>query len=315
MQQSNFNIAMSEHFCFLLFDGFSNHCLANAVEPLRAANRLSGQDLYKWSFASENGKSIVSSSGLPVATDVTLEQCEGDILFVMPSYDYKEHNKATLHKKLRFARTRFGLLAALDTGSWMLADANILDGYQATIHWDEFEDFKDYFPHVQAQRARYIFDRDIITCSGAATVFDLAIELITRAHGATLALDVAQLFMTKLPDVSEYYDKVPHSDLVRRTVAMMKDHLENPKTIVKLSRDLGCSQRKLEILVDRELQATPQQLYQHLRLSHAFKLLRETDLTIAEISVRCGYQNQSAMGRAFKHEYGQPPGKMRHRNN
>lgn len=306
---------MSEHFCFLLFDGFSNHCLANAVEPLRAANRLSGQYLYKWSFASENGESIVSSSGLPVVPDVTLDQCEGDILFVMPSYEYKEHNKATLHGKLRFARERFALLAALDTGSWMLADAGILDGCQATIHWDEFEDFKDSFPHVQAQRASYIFDRDIITCSGAATVFDLAIELITRANGATLALDVAQLFMTKLPDVSEHYDKVPQSELVRRTVAIMKDHMERPKTIASLSRDLGCSQRKLEMLIGRELQATPQQLYQHLRLSYAFKLLRETDLTIAEISVRCGYQNQSAMGRAFKNEYGKPPSKMRHRNN
>lgn len=311
MQNSNFTLRSSQHFCFLLFDGFSNHCLANAVEPLRAANMISGKSLYRWSFASLSGAGIVSSSGLPVTPHAALEQVAGDLLLVMPSYGFLGYCQPPLRRALRRAEARFEGLATLDTGSWLLAYAGLLDGYQATIHWEEFAAFADGFPQVQAVRQRYTLDRDRITCSGATAAFDLVLELITRAHGPALALEVGQIFMTRLPESSILYEGVVRDRLVRRALMIMRDNLERPYRISTLSKALGCSQRKLEQQFRRDLGATPQRLYRRLRLSHIRKLLQETDLGIAEIALRSGYENVSAMTRAFRGEFGMTPSAMR----
>ena len=73
----------------LLFDRFSNHCLANAVEPFRAANMLSRKELYRWQFVTWDGRDVVSSSGLPVTPGARLaDHPGGDYLFLLPSYGY-----------------------------------------------------------------------------------------------------------------------------------------------------------------------------------------------------------------------------------
>lgn len=302
---------MAQNFCFLLFDGFSNHCLANVVESLRAANTLSGQSLYKWSFVSEFGKKVTSSSGLSVAPSQKLNDSEGDMLLTMSSYHFKQHSNSALNAKLCRAKERFGSIAGLDTGSWLLAAAGMLNGYQATIHLDEFEEFAETFPEVIARRTQMTIDRDRITCSDAAAAFDLAHELITLIHGPTLAFEVGQLFVTRLPEASNLHKRIPFDRLVRRAVIIMKDRIETPISIKRLASELGCSQRKLEKHFDNELQVTPQQFYKRLRMSQAHKLLRESNLSIAEISVRCGYKDVSAMGRAFRSEFEKSPREVR----
>lgn len=295
------------HTCFLLFDGFSNHCLANAVEPLRAANTISGRDLYRWSFASLTGAGVTSSSGLPVTPHAALAEVEGDMLMVMPSYGYLSHSTYSAQTSLRRAARRFAVVAGLDMGSWLMADAGLLEGRRATIHWEEFESFAEAFPQVVAQRSRYIIDGNRITCSGATAAFDLALDLIRSAQGGALALEVAQIFMTRLPETSAPYEGYATDRLVRSALLVMRDTLERPLPIGALARRLGCSQRKLEAHVSRAFGITPQRLYRRLRLSRARKLLAETDLTIAEITVRCGYENASAMSRAYRAEFGMSP--------
>lgn len=300
--------------CFLLFDGFSNHCLGNAVEPLRAANTLSGRELYRWQFVSVTGQGVTSSSGLPVMPHECLRLAEGDMLVVMPSYGYLGWCTGTTLRALRSTAFRFATIAGFDTGSWLMAEAGLLDGYHATIHWDEFQAFQDQFPTVDAIRSRFVFDRDRITCAGATAAFDLTLELILRVHGPALAMEVAQIFMTQLADVANLYQGVPRGRLIRRVIAKMRDNVEHPLPITKLAKDLGCSHRKLANLVRQELGLTSQALYRRIRLSHVRKLLDETDLPIGEIAIRAGYENASALSRAFRMEFGVTPSGLRARS-
>ena len=115
----------------LLFEAFSNHCLANAIEPLRAANTLSRQTLYDWRYHTMDGEPVASSSGLSISPDGQLKDARGDILLVMPSYDFRKH--ATWHatRGLNAASKRHAQVAGLDTGSWLLAEAGLLNGYQS----------------------------------------------------------------------------------------------------------------------------------------------------------------------------------------
>ena len=298
---------MTQQFTILLFDGFSNHCLANMVEPLRAANNLSRQALYAWAFCSIDGGAVRSSSGLVVTPDGALRDQRGDVLVVMPSYFYLDLDTRPVIAALLAAAGRHGQLAGLDAGSWLLARAGLLDNRRATIHWDELSRFEEEFPAVDAVQERYVIDGDRLTCSGALAAFDLASALIRRDHGPLLSIEVAHLLMSRRGAGSAALPLKSEDALVNRALTVMQANLETPLSIRDVARRIGCSQRRLETLVQAELDRTPQALYRRLRLNLARRLSEETDQSIAEIASRCGYENASAMTRAFKAEFGQTP--------
>ncbi|MGI9368671.1 MAG: GlxA family transcriptional regulator [Ruegeria sp.] len=298
----------------LLFDGFSNHCLANTIEPLRAANTLSGRELYRWQFLSLQPGAINSSSGLQVAPHGTLIDASGDLLAVMPSYGFLDHSGWRTQAGLRAAETRFRVIAGMDTGSWLMAEAGLLKNHRATIHWEELTGFSERFPEVAACRERFVIDRDRITCSGAMAAFDLVMHLIGRDQGQALALEVAQLFMSRDSARSHSGGVGPASGYVNKALALMQEHLETPLPIPEIAKRIGRSQKVLEARMLSDLGASPMQVYRRLRLNLARKLVAETDLSVSEIALRSGYENPSAMTRAFSAEFGTTPRAVRSEN-
>ena len=290
----------------LLFDRFSNHCLANVLEPLRAANDLSSQQVFEWNIVVLGGQRVRSSSGLRLEGDAQLADMRGDILMVMPSYGFLTHANVTSSRALRAAARRFDILAGLDTGSWLLAEAGLLDGYRATIHWDELDRFSERFSDIDVQKEAVIYDRDRITCGGASTAFALAMQMIEKQHGAALRLRVEHLF-------SGAYAQRPvrRGGIAARAVDLMRAHIEEPLQIAQLAQQLGRSQKHLEQQMLARLGAAPQVIYRRIRLERARQLSLDTTISVAEISVRCGYQDASAMTRAFRSEYGTTPQALR----
>ena len=290
----------------LLFDRFSNHCLANVLEPLRAANDLSSQQVFEWNIVVLGGQRVRSSSGLRLEGDAQLADMRGDILMVMPSYGFLTHANVTSSRALRAAARRFDILAGLDTGSWLLAEAGLLDDYRATIHWDELDRFSERFSDIDVQKEAVIYDRDRITCGGASTAFALAMQMIEKQHGAALRLRVEHLF-------SGAYAQRPvrRGGIAARAVDLMRAHIEEPLQIAQLARQLGRSQKHLEQQMLARLGAAPQVIYRRIRLERARQLSLDTNISVAEISVRCGYQDASAMTRAFRSEYGTTPQALR----
>ncbi len=294
----------------LLFPRFSMHCLANAVEPLRAANSLSARELYVWQFLTVDGQPVTSSSGLPVTPDASLGQASGDLLFLMPSYDVRRLANAATSRALRAASRRFGTLVGMDMGSWLLAAADLLAGHRATIHWEEFEAFSEAFPEVESVKKRLVMDRDRWSCGGAMTAFDLMLRMIAKDHGEALRLEVAALFMQGEADAA-LPEMRTGSDLVAAAVATMRDRLEDPIRIADLARSLGVGQRKLESVFRRQLGAPPRTVYRRLRLVAARRYVEQTRLSVAEIAIRCGYADPASMTRAFSAEFGETPRKIR----
>ncbi len=281
------------------------------VEPLRAANTLSRQTLYEWRYFSPNGASIESSSGLRVSPHAALGEETGDFLVVMPSYGFLELSNKQTSQLLRAAARRHKKLAGLDTGSWLLAHAGLLDECRATIHWDELVRFEEEFPEVQAVQERFVIDGDRLTCSGAMAAFDLAASLISSDHGPLLSMEVAHLLMNRGAAAQYSVPLKSRDTVVNRAMTLMQNNIETPLSIQQIAKSIGCSQKKIEVRVQAELKTTPQALYRRFRLNVARNLAMETDQSIAEIASRCGYDNPSAMTRAFRAEFGQSPTTLR----
>lgn len=298
----------------LLFDAFSTHCLANAVEPLRAANTLARRQLYQWSYLGLDGAPVLSSSGLPVTPEARLaDHPEGDLLLVIPSYDYTRHATPACLRALRAAAGRFRRVAGFDTGSWIMAAAGLLDGQRATIHWDELERFAEAFPDVKVTTDRFVAEGRMLSCGGGVTALELMLALIREAHGPMLALEVGALFMYGERALDAPVPPSPGNE-VAAAVAVMRRHLEAPLPIAAIARRIDLSQRGLESAFRQQTGQSPRDVYIALRLNAARRMVEQTRLSVAEIAMRAGYDDASAFTRAFRRAFDATPQGLRHQN-
>ncbi len=307
------SVTKSRKLSVLLFDRFSNNCLANAIEPLRAANEISGQRLYDWQFVTLDGEPIHSSSNLKIVPDGSLnDACSGYAILVLCSYDFLLHGTPACLAALRTAATRHEVMIAMDAASWLLASAGLLHERRATIHWEEQVRFAERFPDVTTLRDRYVIDGDRISCTGAMAAYDLSSQLVADHHGEALRLEVGLMLMHDGTSSQQAYPlPQARSDVVKRSIKIMLENQEAPLSVSTLASRAGLSQRRLQDLFSKELGTTPSVVYRRIPLATARHLVSDGSLPIGEIACRCGYQNVSAMIRAFVAEFGVPPGKLR----
>lgn len=299
----------------LIFDQFSNLCLANCLEPLRAANTLNRNRLFDWQILTRDGAGAVSSSQmrvLPHANLTDLAPC--DYLFVLASYAHETHDIGVNRRALRIAASKARVCVGLDTAPWLLASAGLLEGRRATVHWDLLDAFTERFLDVQAERSRVVRDGRVITCAGAMSALDMTLGLIADHAGLAVRLDVEALFMQGDPPVNAPQERGAVTDpLVRKALAAMRQNLERPLSLIELSRGLSCQPRTLDRRFRNRLGAPPGTVYRHLRLSAARKLLENSTLGVAEIALRCGYESPAALTRAMRAHYGATPSVLRRR--
>jgi transcriptional regulator GlxA family with amidase domain len=300
-------------FAFLIFDQFSNLCLANCLEPLRAANTLTETRAFNWKIYTHDGAPALSSSGLQVLPHASLSELEAcDYLFVTASYGHEGLDTRQTRRDLRRAARLAEITVGLDTGPWLMASAGLLDGRRATVHWDVLDAFSGQFRTVDAVEARVVSDGPRVTCAGAMSAFDLTLGLISTHLGLSARLDVEGLFIYGDPPSGMHREG--RDPLVRKALKLMRENPENPLNLTQLAQKLSCQPRTLDRHFRRALGAPPGEVYRHLRLSMARKLLEGTTLNLVEIALRCGYESPAALSRAIRKLYGAPPKQLRQQN-
>jgi transcriptional regulator GlxA family with amidase domain len=302
---------------FLIFDQFSNHCMANCLEPFRAANTLATQERYRWNIVTVDGLPVKSSSDLRLMPDQALNKTSrADFLFVIASYDFRQRDTAQTRRALRSAAGRYKTIVGLDAGPWLMASAGLLEGHRCTVHWDIIDEFSEEFPDLDVERQRYIWDGAVASCGGAMAAFDLSLDLIGQQNGATLALDVASIFMSmSAPSPQFSTNPMCKISLVKDAIDLMQANIENVLTIPNIAKQIGAPAKQLYRAFIKDIGQTPNDTYRNLRLSFARHLLHTTQHSIQEIVVRTGYQDQSAFSRAFKVRFGQSPNAYRQFSN
>ena len=142
-------------YAFLTLPNYSLIALANALEPLRMANRVANRTLYEWQIASLRGEPVIASSGLQMTPTVALADIgKVDVLFVCGGINVREAVTAPLTKALRRRAETGGALGALCTGGYVLARAGLLNRYKASIHWENVHSLREEFPLVEIRPYR-----------------------------------------------------------------------------------------------------------------------------------------------------------------
>lgn len=308
-------IKTPQRIAFLLVPNFSLMAFTSSVEPLRAANRESGSDLYRWHTLSPDGGAVTASNGVSLEPDGCIhDDLEADALFVCAGLRASQFQDEPTFNRLRML-ARGGLaLGGVCTGPLLLARAKLLDGYRCTIHWENVEGFVELYPQLKITATLYEVDRDRYTCSGGTAPLDMMINSISLDHGQDLAVQVAEMMLhhvmrhphdTQRLSV-QYRTGISHPKLLG-AIAHMEAYLESPVPVPEIAKAIGLSKRQLERLFREKLGKTPTRYYLELRLCRARLLLRQTEMPILQVAVASGFQSASYFARCYRGHFGLSP--------
>lgn len=288
---------------------------ASAVEPLRAANRVSGQQLYEWHHVSIDGAPAQASNGIAIQPNYRIgDEIRFDYLFVCAGGNPAQFHHPATFSWLRQLARRGVSIGGISGGPYILARANLLTGYRFTIHWEHASAFVEDYPELDLRRSLYEIDRDRLTSGGGTAALDMMHALITRQHGQKLAMAVSEWFLqTQIregtgPQRMTLRERlgVSHEPLLH-VIERMERHIEEPLQREELAEAAGVSLRQLERQFRKHLGSTLGEYYLQLRLERARHLLRQTTLSVLEVALACGFQSASHFARAYRARHGRPP--------
>ena len=302
-------------FVFVLLKDFTMLSFACAVEPLRIANRMAGRDLYSWSLAGEGGNSVTCSNGTEFKVNMDLgDLSRDDTLLVCGGIDVQAATTRGLLNWLRREARRGVTIGGLCTAAHSLAKAGLLDGRKATIHWENQDSFAEEFEDVLLTKSVFVIDGNRITTAGGTASIDLMLKLIADDHGEDLASAVAdQLIYSSIrTDQDTQRLSIPTRIGVRhpklsRVIQIMEQAIEEPISPATLARDVGLSTRQLERLFRRYLDRSPKRYYMELRLQKARNLLMQTDMSVINVALACGFASPSHFSKCYRAHYGTTP--------
>jgi transcriptional regulator GlxA family with amidase domain len=305
----------TQHFSFFLLPEFTHIAFSCALEPLRIANLVSGKSLYRWTLVSEDGKTATCSNGSVTLTHQGMEPTRhADRLFVVSGLDVQSNTTQAVLKWLRRERAAGTPLGAICSGAYVLAKAGFLDGVETAVHWAWHDLFQEEFPEVRLVRNVFCARPKIITASGGTAAADLMLHLISKAHGVDLATEVADQMVynavregTAAQRVSLQSRHGMRNEHLVRAIAIMEKSIENPASPSLIAEQLGISTRQLERLFGRYLNSTPKHYFMELRLHRAQNLLVQTEHSITEIAMACGFQSTSHFSKVFRGFFGRSP--------
>lgn len=304
-------------FVFLLAPEFTMNAFVLATEALRIANQNSGQELFRWVVASEQGEPVRASNGMWVDAGhslSTLPQC--DYLVLLEGNLPTQNISQAMLAALRSAYRHGSVIVSVDTAAFAVAAAGLVGDRELVIHWEAAQPYLERYPSAMLRNRIFLVDRQLAFCAGGVAMLDLMLELIGSLKGASLSREIANALI-HTPREGAHVQRSDDaadgsgSQLSRKLVAIMEDNLDFPLSPKSIARQLGVSVRTLERHCLRHFEQTPAQLYLRIRLQAARSLLFYEERKISDIALACGFSYPSVFTRAFAAQFGHSPSAFR----
>jgi len=300
---------------FYLLPNFPMMAFASAIEPLRAANRLSKQQLFDWRLLSPTGAPVTASNRIDIAVHEAIGDAQFfDLVLVCAGLNEPPLADKRPHGWLRGLARNGAAIGGISLGAYVLAYAGLLDGRRCALHWESLTAFAELFPRIHTTGEIFVIDGDRYTCSGGTAALDMMLQLITDRHGRGLANDVSEQFIHPRIRAAQDSQRMAiqsrlgvANEKLTAAIAMMESVDEEPRSVQEISAVVGLSPRQLERLFEKYVSTSPSRYYLKLRLNRARAMLQQTSKPILEIAVACGFESASHFSRCYRVVHGHRP--------
>ena len=279
---------------------------------------------YQIEFVSTESGPLYQRRGFSIEAPISYDQLKGPVdTLILQASD--EDGRCLLDQQflawVRKMTARVRRMVSICTGSFILAEAGLLNGRRATTHWCAFDDFRARYPEVTLDPdAIYVKDDQIYTSAGATSGMDLAVALVEEDFGAEFARRVAQglvMFLRRPAYQSQFSvhitSELPEDDRMREVASYIEGHLGEDLRIDTLATRFHFSPRTFIRTFTHTLGMPPGRYVEQCRIDRARQLLEETDKPLSKISAACGYSSTDGLRAAFERHLGTSPRNYRDR--
>jgi transcriptional regulator GlxA family with amidase domain len=302
--------------------------LIGSMAVLREANfylEASGRPdlVYDYEVVSNQPGAVFEAEGFRVLVDKGCYDVRGDVdTVVFQPIDLPEGKCLRDQRFIAWIRriskgARRMVTACL--GSYLLAEAGLLDGRRAATHWLADKDFRRRYPDVILDTEPiYVKDGNLYTSAGMTSILDLMLALVEEDFGSELALRCAQgmvMFLRRPGNQSQL--SVPLTGLktdderIRDVVSHIAKNPGSDLSVERLGELAGMSPRNFTRIFAREIGMTPGKFVEVSRLESARRYLEQSTMAVGEIANACGYSTTDGMRLAFDRNLGVTPREYR----
>jgi transcriptional regulator GlxA family with amidase domain len=262
--------------------------------PAQIFGHISERHRYTFIVCAPQPGLIATTTGFAVQADAPLDAMRDADTVIVPGFMPLDDPGPAVGEALRDAAQRGARMASVCIGAFALAAAGLLDGRQATTHWEHTDELAARYPAVQVNPGvLYVDEGQILTSAGVAAGIDLCLHMVRGDHGAAAASDVARRMvaaMHRTGGQAQFIQRpLPHGgQSLAATCAWAIGEMHRPITVADLATHAHFSPRTLTRRFLDETGVPPMRWLTLQRLLEARRLLEATDLPVEDIAQRCG---------------------------
>lgn len=308
---------------FILLEHFSMVAFTGAVDTLVTANLVQSSPIFEHVTLGIDSRKVVSDLGIDISTNATVEslaiQHRGDIdiLVVCGGFRCSLEANPRLTGCLKAAANMGLIVGGLWNGAAALAHAGLLDYQECAAHPDNHAFLRENFPLLKVSDKTMVIGDNRATCAGPVSALEMMLKLIGQLKGSDVVRAIREIL--SCDQVAENQDSVPLQlgdnptlpETLLSIMELMRNNIEEPLSLEELATCTGISRRQMERLFQSHLEASPSRYYLELRITHARRLLLQSNESITNIALASGFVSSSHFSNCFKDYFGLSPSAAR----
>ncbi|WP_372761684.1 GlxA family transcriptional regulator [Pseudoalteromonas sp.] len=273
-------------------------------------------------LVAKNNAAISSQAGLAIVPDCTPSNTPYSDLIIVPGiWRNPRPVVRTNHTLVEWLHSSFhqgSHIIGVGTGNCLVAEAGLLNGHPATTHWHYAKQFSRDYPQVQLKPDFFITQSErLYTVASLNALADVIVHIISQYYGKAAAQHVERNFSHEIrkPYEEQRYlegavDRHP-DELIAQVQFWLKNNLAAELTLQQVAAQFSLSYRTFTRRFRLATNQSPIEYWQQLRVEGAKELLASSNLSIQEVALEVGYNDQGHLTRVFKKVLSQTPSEYR----
>lgn len=302
---------------YLITEGFQVMSLATQT-VFEFANLVAGEEVYRIQNYSIGGGTVRSSLGMHIDTLPLGAPGLADSWMVTGTLTPLTPPSDDVLKSVRGFVDGARRTAGLCTGTFVLAQAGVLEGRRATTHWAYAKALQRMHPQIKVEDdSIFIVDGPVWTSAGMTAALDMALAMVEKDLGAELARSIAhKLVMHQRrsggqSQHSELLSLAPKSDRIQSALDYARKHLNCPLSVEELADVVHLSPRQFTRVFTAETGQSPAKAVESLRLEAARLMIEQSRHSLDTVARETGFRDRRHMREVFMRGFGVPPQAVR----